>query len=227
MSTSPTEPDEQPSSEHILTVQRTARFQAFGELKGDWKEVWYVLHGYGQLASEFGKACSVMANPERLVVAPEGLSRFYPKSSSGSVGASWMTSLDREAEIADTVAYLRAVDREVRGYRNPGAAVSLLGFSQGAAAAARAVVLGGIQAKRLVLWGGGFPPDLEEQAARSSLANVEVILAVGKTDPFIDEESVTRETERLEGVAPNLRVERFEGGHTLQRTLLRSLATGQ
>ena len=72
-----------------LTVERTARCAVLGERDDDLRDVWFVLHGYGQLAADFLAGFGAVAEPGRLLVAPEGLSRFYTEGSSGKVGASW------------------------------------------------------------------------------------------------------------------------------------------
>ena len=41
------------------------------------RSVWLVLHGYRQLADRFVARFEPVASPERLIMAPEGLNRFY------------------------------------------------------------------------------------------------------------------------------------------------------
>ena len=66
------------------------------------RELWYVLHGYGQLAAPFLEEFRAIDDGTRLIVAPEALSRFYEGDAQArlhkdaSVGASWMTREDRE-----------------------------------------------------------------------------------------------------------------------------------
>ena len=85
------------------------------------------------------------------IVAPEALSRFYDGDMQArmhrdaKVGASWMTREDRLSEIADYIAYLDAVHESILA-RLGGARrlpVTVLGFSQGGATAARWVASGG------------------------------------------------------------------------------------
>ena len=117
--------------EHRLSVSRSARcFSRGGEAAA---EAWVVLHGYGQLASRFLRGFESIATPTRLVVAPEGLSRFYLDAGAGRVGASWMTKEDRAHEIEDYLAYLA----QVRAALIPPVPLTILGFSQGVATAAR------------------------------------------------------------------------------------------
>ena len=106
--------------EKNVQVTRTARYfsQVFDLAEGDTGSpvlILLALHGYAQLADEFGKpvieavsnvTSSRLSNKysKIITVFPEGLSRFYSKGVTGNVAASWMTSTDRENEIADYLA---------------------------------------------------------------------------------------------------------------------------
>ncbi|MEJ2217163.1 MAG: hypothetical protein P8099_11165 [Gemmatimonadota bacterium] len=110
--------------ERHITVSRVARYYTLGPPAIDAAEVWFVLHGYRQLAGRFLRRFEALDDGTRRIVAPEGLSRFYVDDDSGPhgpgsrVGASWMTREDREREIDDYVAYLDAVaSRELAGRR--------------------------------------------------------------------------------------------------------------
>lgn len=210
-----------------IEVKRTARYHVLGDPERDWDEVWYVLHGYGQRADAFLDACGALAAPGRLVVAPEGLSRFYARGTNGQVGASWMTKEDREQEIQDYVSYLDAVHCAMRDTR-PGRAkarIGVLGFSQGTATAARWCVLGKIRASRLVLWGSGFPPDLDPAEAGESLREVQVELVLGEADPYFDGQRGTAEVERLQSVVPHAVEVSYAGAHEIDAKTLAGLAT--
>src|SRR5690348_9673298 len=100
--------------EFHIAVGRTARYVVLGSTAktGGLREVWVVLHGYGQLAATFARYFEILDDGTRLIVAPEALNRFYltgPTSGPANerpVGATWMTREDREHEIEDYVAYL-------------------------------------------------------------------------------------------------------------------------
>src|SRR5258705_7905505 len=95
-----------------MTVSRMARYFTIGRPD---REVWFVLHGYGQLAARFLSRFEPLDDGGRLIVAPEALSRFYLTEDSAErrVGASWMTREDRLTEIEDYVQYLEAVYADV------------------------------------------------------------------------------------------------------------------
>ena len=213
--------------EHHLEVRRTARYWTLGRPGA--REVWFVLHGYKQLARRFSRRFASIAGPERLVVAPEGLSRFYARPEPGRhgpasvVGASWMTREDRLAEIGDYVGYL---DRLADTVLQAPAWVTVLGFSQGAATAARWVTLGRVRAARLVLWGGYVPPDLDMERARPVLAGTELLLVRGAEDPGLDEALADQEAGRLEAAGIDYRTVAYGGGHEIDPETLAWLAEG-
>jgi predicted esterase len=189
--------------------------------------VWFLLHGYGELASDMLYAAAALDAPERLLVAPEALSRFYRRRGTGAVGASWMTREARESEIEDQVRYLdglrAALADELSG--NAGAArASVLGFSQGAAAACRWSALGSSAFERVVLWGALAPPDIDLARWRARLGAAEVELVLGRADPQVEEAALEREKERLSAAGIRCALRRFEGGHALDAPTLAALA---
>jgi predicted esterase len=176
------------------------------------------LHGYGQLATDFGQALLPLLGTGTRLVVPEGLSRFYLRSGGGAVGASWMTRHGRDEEIADYLAYLDAVHAvETQGRDLP---VHVLGFSQGAATAARWAVHGATTVRTLILWGGDVPPDLDREAASRRLADTRILLVNGTADPYVPRERVQSDARALTQIGLQPELVWFEGGHHLSSTIL-------
>lgn len=215
--------------EHHLTVERTARYVTIEPGEGGAREVWFVCHGYSQLAARFLRQFEVLDDGSRLLVAPEALSRFYlheePQlSSAGRTGASWMTREDRLSEIADYVAYLDALARHVfRRVERAGATFRVLGFSQGAATAVRWAAQGTTRVDQLILWGGYLPPELDFAAA-PSLGRLPVLLVWGEKDKYYDRARVAADEARLVRSRVQCRVVTHGGGHHLSREVLLRLA---
>ena len=185
------------------------------------REVWFVLHGYGQLAARFLSRFEPLDDGARLIVAPEGLSRFYLTDSPTErrVGASWMTREDRLAEIEDYVRYLDAVYNEVSRTKDRAQAkVTLLGFSQGSATACRWSTMGKARFDRLIIWGGEVPPDVD------LLRSVRLSLVYGSRDPYFTPKVVAATEARLRehGIAYDLAP--FEGGHEIDGDVLQRVA---
>lgn len=216
--------------ERHLEVVRTARYWVLGHASAAPREAWFVLHGYGQLARRFLRRFRPLDDGTRLVIAPEGLSRFYTGSEPGRhgpesvVGATWMTREDRLAEIDDYVRYLdRLADVLLSGRRD--ARVTVLGFSQGVATAARWCALGRMRPSRLVLWGDFLPPDLDLVAAREAWAGAEVVLVRGTRDATLASGSrADAEREALSRAGLEVRRVSYEGGHDIEPATLADLA---
>ena len=127
-------------------------------------------HGYRQLAGRFLPRFADLDDGTRLIVAPEGLSRFYLHDPAGGhgkevpIGATWMTREDRENEITDYVGFLDGVLDEVLDEALDGdldevsaesggaiARLTVLGFSQGAHTVCRWVAAGEAAIERVIL----------------------------------------------------------------------------
>lgn len=210
------------AEEQRLVVPRTARLATLG-LKAPLTEVWVVLHGYSQLASRFVRWFAPAVMPGRAIVAPEALNRFYTDRPAKLVGATWMTSDDREQEIRDHVEYLDRVVEHLGAAHGP-VPIHVHGFSQGAAMASRWVALGRVRPARLFLWGGGVPPDLDlaTHGLRLTQAGLQVI--VGDRDQFISEAMVEEQRRRLEAAGVAHALTRFTGGHVIPWNILRQVA---
>ena len=216
-----------------IAVRRTARVAILGPSAfSAARELWYVLHGYGQLAAPFLEDFRAIDDGTRLIVAPEALSRFYEGDvqarlhREAKVGASWMTREDRETEIADYMAYLDTlhdsiVSRMSDGGRN--IPVTVIGFSQGGAAATRWVASGRVEAARLVVWGSQLPPEIDLADVNSKLRRAETTLVIGSTDMFATPKIVERERARLDAVSFSYQYRTFQGGHRMDDDTLRAL----
>lgn len=211
--------------QHELTFTCKGRYYKAGDLNAHTRQLWFVLHGYGQLAQYFIRKFNVLSQHGICVIAPEGLSRFYledvssrMQSGNNRVGATWMTRENRLMDIANYISYLDTLyQTETKGL--PSIPVTVLGFSQGAATASRWVTEGSVQFSRLILWAGVFPPDINFESGRS-LKDKETFVVYGNQDPFLNDNRFT-EMETISsklGIHPN-RIT-FEGGHDIDSDTL-------
>jgi predicted esterase len=220
-----------PIREGHIVVQRTARYLAIGEPGGQVRELWFALHGYGQLAAGFARAMAPAARTDRLIVVPEALSRFYLESpvrgahATARVGATWMTREDREAEIADHVAYLDALHDATLATLPP-VRILVLGFSQGVATATRWLTHGRARADRLVLWAGGLPDDVDVARLVDPARDTRVTFVRGREDDVVPLETIARTATRLATLGERCERLEFDGGHRLNREILAGLALG-
>ncbi len=187
-------------------------------------------HGYGQLARGFAAALAPAKSDDRLVLAPEGLSRFYlddPRKRHGPdapIGASWMTREDRENEIRDYVEYLDLLVAQVIREIGHDVPVTALGFSQGVATVARWAALGVTSLQRLILWGGTLPHDLPADRGPDLFRGAKVMLVGGRADKLSPPDAVEADRERLTAAAIPVEVRMHDGGHLLSSKLLGEIA---
>ena len=217
-----------------IRVARTARYYTMGGRGAGVDEVWFALHGYRQAARRFARRFEVLDAPERIVVVPEALSRFYVDPSPGRhgpehrVGASWMTREDRDNEIADYVAYLDALATELATSSTPPVRRRVvLGFSQGAHTASRWVVLGHTSVHELVLWGAGLATDLTRNALAAGLEGVHVTFVRGARDKFRDRREEEAQEALLEQLGVSFRVLVHPGEHEIPPEPLLAVAEAE
>jgi predicted esterase len=210
--------------DHHLVVRRTARVHSLGDLEGA-RELWIVIHGYGQLAADFIAPFGAIAGVSRAVLAPEALNRFYrDRESKGGhagrpVGATWMTREDRDAEIADYIAYLD----DVADRWGAGRPLTVLGFSQGVSTLLRWVARGRSRASRVVVWAGELPPDVDLVAHRSRFPAEGLDLVMGSVDEYHSWINLDGVKRRMDEAEMPYRIHLFDGGHRLDRGTLLSL----
>jgi predicted esterase len=215
--------------EKLVQFHCHARYYVMGHLDQHTKAVWFVLHGYGQLARFFGKKFEALVKQDQVVVIPEGLSRFYledvaTRSQGGSqrVGATWMTRENRQMDIHNYLTYLTEVYTSVMKLSIP-IPVTILGFSQGAATATRWAVSNRIRFDRLVLWSGMLPEDMDFQQGKELLVDKKVVHVYGTRDAFITDERFLKMQLLAEKLTTVPQMLRFEGGHEIHETTLLSL----
>lgn len=138
-----------------IVIEKHARVFSFGAINTA-EEVWLLFHGYGQNIPEFFEPFKAFS-AEKTFVVPEGLSRFYQKGIFGKVGASWMTSEERESEIQDQFTFLNKVYKE---YNLENKKLNVFAFSQGAPTAARWIEAFNINTNRLIFWSGNIPEEI-------------------------------------------------------------------
>ncbi len=219
--------------EHHITVPRTARYVTLGPVDGEVREVWFACHGYRQLAHRFARDFEGLDDGSRLIVVPEGLSRFYFGADddgahrTAPIGASWMTREDRLSEINDHVGYLDAVyARTFEGRARERVRCVVLGFSQGAATVSRWLRHGHAWADDLVLWGGFLPSEIKEPSHVGWLTRSALTVVVGTGDEFISAGDVEQQRERLATLGLTATFRSFDGPHELDRAALAEIAEG-
>ena len=205
-----------------IDFQFKARYYKLGELNANTKQVWWVLHGYGQLAQFFVSKFKGLTEKGIYVIAPEGLSNYYLQGNEGRIGASWMTRENRLTDIENYIAYLNGIHHKEIGGRK--IKTTLFGFSQGAATAVRWAMNQQVEFDRLILWAGLFPPDINFEKGAELFKYKDVIEVLGKQDQFITEDRIQEMLKLNERLKINPKIIEFEGVHEINQEILMGLS---
>jgi predicted esterase len=214
-------------TEHTTSFHYQARYFQLGDITADTKHLWIVFHGYAQLAKYFIHKFRILEEHGIVVIAPEGLSKFYTRdvrttsTEKNRVGASWMTKENRSQDIVNNIAYVQSIYDKLEIPIST--QLTIFGFSQGAATACRWAIESKIPFARLILWAGVFPPDIDFSAGKSALKNKQILVVQGDQDPLITPERTTEQHAIFEQlhVIPTLIT--FHGEHELHEPTLLSL----
>ena len=204
-------------NEKKIIVSKTMRYFTIGDInKAD--KLLYVLHGYGQLASYFLKSFEKLPD-SYLVIAPEGMHRFYLNGTSGRVGASWMTKEAREIDIVENTKNLALLDQHILSKKTFQEKI-ILGFSQGGATAARWYFSKDKIADNLILWASIFPPDINENEFIKFNQNKNYFV-LGNQDPYFNNENINNVIQAYK--LNHFFIETFEGKHQINLSVLKRI----
>lgn len=206
---------------HNIAVTKTARYFVSKPRKIPTR-ILIACHGYAQGAAAFFEEIIEAIPPDVLLVAPEGLSRFYRRGFAGEVVASWMTAEDRLNEIVDHCAYLDQLVTELH-QTYPGLPVMVMGFSQGVATVCRWVAQS-VQSRfdAMILW-AGTPPEPSYMEVLDQKVVGQIHWIAGTSDVFISDEKIATLSNYFRNLTPKSEIHTFEGGHHMDGPLLRKI----
>ncbi|MFT4754674.1 MAG: putative esterase [Salibacteraceae bacterium] len=209
--------------EHTLTVNTTARYHTLGKIHKDVKALWFVFHGYGMRCDQFIKEFDCIADSKTLIVAPEGLHRFYSRGFKGEICSSWMTSDLRNYDIINNRDFLNGVLKGVFDKGLPkDVQIGVLGFSQGAPTAIRWAMSLDVIISELVVWGSNVPDDVVNNIKTlKKLNESNVKLIIGSKDEYLPEEKVDELIMDLHDKGVDYDFHSFEGKHELHEDSIR------
>lgn len=206
---------------HSIPVERTAHYYTLGTPGPHIKNFWIVCHGYGQLASRMIQKFSEIDDGETLIVAPEGLSRFYWQGVTGMVAASWMTKMDRLEEIADYTRFIKGLYEHYTSQLSPDIKITLFGFSQGCATQCRWTMREFPKFDNLVLWAGLLPEDLDYRPYKDYFASKAIYFIYGLEDEYLKPKHITWQEGFALEQKLNYQTITFEGKHVVDRKVLK------
>lgn len=207
--------------QHQSNVTISARYYTIGS--DNPTRIILACHGYGQLAQYFIKKFEGLLDGNTMVIAPEGLSKFYLEGFTGRVGASWMTKDDRENDIESHTNFLQSVyDQNTEIF--PQAKWSIVGFSQGSPTVCRWLHKFKPEVKQVVLWSGLIPKELNDDFKPESkyFNHHDLTICYGLQDNLINDDHV-KKIEELRIEAPQIKIVTYEGGHEIRPEILKDL----
>lgn len=206
-----------------LKFEFEGRFFQQGEIRKNTKAIFFVLHGHGQQAKYFIRKFEPLFDLDHCIIAPEGLSRYYLEGYSGRVGATWMTTEDRETDINNYTHYLNTLYASIKPKIGDKTRVYLLGFSQGAATASRWAASEAMNFHKLVLWAGIFPPDMNFPLVANKYKGKEILYIYGSQDPFLSESKMQEMKTLSKKLKISPRIIQFQGGHDIETESLKAI----
>lgn len=208
---------------NTVSFSHKAVFYQSSMVTSQTKEIWFVLHGYGQLPQYFIRKFKAISNDDRVIIAPGGLSRFYLDGFSGRVGSTWMTKEERLLDIDNYIKYLNSVAEEVLNEASKDVKITLLGFSQGSATACRWAEKLNFPFDTLVLHSGAFPPDIDFSGLGNKLRDKQVYMLRGTEDEFINEERKQEQKALIEKLNVDVKEKEFKGKHDIHIDSLKEI----
>jgi predicted esterase len=196
--------------ENHIDIRKSARYYTLGALNDNTSEVWFILHGYAQLAKDILQKFEELNNDNIYFIAPEGLNKFYSRGFAGNPVASWMSSEDRMNEIKDYCNYLDQLFLYFELDKKPNIKINVLGFSQGVTTASRWIVSNDFSFHHFVLYAGEIAKEFQEELP-SKLGNIPSTIVRGRNDSLIKEERIKSIIDLYKNT-PHQYIE-FEGGH--------------
>lgn len=171
-----------------FVVPRTARYYALGEAGAATQQVWFCLPAHAMPTASLAQHLAPLAVDGRLLILPEGLSRYaLPPPVQASLaddvpalapqtGAAWFAPDSLLPDLADLTSYLDLLAADVLARCPVPTPLTVLGYGEGAAAACRWLAGGRQPYSRLVLYDALFPAEMDRRAALVGLPEKPVLV---------------------------------------------------
>ena len=205
---------------HKLIVNKTAHYYHHPAVIST-KGVIVAIHGYAQLAGEFGDNVKELSTNGFDIYVPEALSKFYNRERQPV--ASWMTSYEREDEINDYKKYLQTLMQLIIK-KNPSTPIHLIGFSQGVSTLLRWYAYSNTNAASVHLIAGSIPQELSSDNINQLMAN-KYYYYYGIKDRLVIESQVNEYLDQLTEIGIDYEKILFDGRHEVPKELVELFKT--
>ena len=206
--------------EREISYTTTNSYATLNSLTHKTKNIWFVCHGMGFLSRYFLRYFTGLDPDENYIIAPQAPSKYYLPPNLKHVGSSWLTKENTVKETENIMTYFDAVLEAENLPKDKHLIV--LGYSQGVSVAMRYVAKRALNCSQLILHSGGIPKELTPEDFKFLEAKVSMIY--GTEDEYLNEERISRETERAKDLfGTNLHLMPFEGKHEVNVKLIKGL----
>lgn len=208
------------ASHFKIRTEKTGHYFMHGSIMPSTKYVWICLHGYGQLAKHFIKRFEFLDTADHVVIAPEGLNRFYFEGLNDRPVATWMTSEDRLDEIADFIGFLENLRQKLAWDKNGNTKIIYFGFSQGVTSLLRWLVDRTPPADYLLCWAGGLPDDLLFDHRKNYFSQIQSHFFLGDKDQYFELERVEKVKIQMASKGLEFNIHYYHGVHKVDDNVL-------
>lgn len=204
-------------------VKKTARVARNGQVGENTQYFWLVLHGSHMTCEQMLYKFRHFDPEKHLVVAPEGLNRFYSEGFSGEVLATWMTSRDRLKEIEDFSDYLTDLYQHYSEQLPENCQKIVLGFSQGGTSAYRWLHREKIDIDLLLGYACWIPEDIDLKKSATNLDQLRQVYTYGQQDQYLKGDRVEDLQDIIRRNNLKIEMEPYKGDHRVDRKQLQWL----
>lgn len=183
-------------------------------------QAWLLCHGYGQRADHLLSKWSDFDSSKYSLLAAEAPHRFYWEGVTGRPVASWMTSRLRLEDIRDNNDYL---DMLWFKYFRTSKTNSIFGFSQGGTTLWRWLHDRRPAFDVFINYAGWIPEDLDLTVLQDYLQGKTLVFVYGGKDQYLTPDRLLKLKEIIGKSGLQVHIETFDGGHRIDRELLKSL----
>ena len=200
---------------NIVEINFKAPYYKVGIVTQNTKNIWLIFHGYGQLAEDFAESFTNIKSRENVLIFPQGLSKFYLKGVDHKIGSNWMTSHDRDLDIANYLNYIDCLfDHEIKPHLEH-IKLNVFGFSQGGHTASRWIHHTKIPYSKLVLWGSSLAHEINKEDIKKSFSTGKNITVIGDQDRFIDLDQLEKVKHRYAKIGFAYDLIPYHGSHNI------------
>ena len=207
----------------VLDINYKAPYFKVGSINEMTKNIWFIFHGYGQLADEFAKQFTEMISEENCLIFPQGLSRFYLKGIGNKIGANWMTSQDRDIDITNYISYINQIFKHEVEPSLENIKLNILGFSQGGHTASRWIYNSKITYNKFVLWGSNLAHEIDQKRISDSFSHGKNLVIIGDQDRFINSDRLRKMRLKYEKIGFNYQTIEYHGEHDIYPEILKKI----